>query len=127
MRTQTNLNGSGSTNMIRAEHLTKRYGPTVAVDDISFTVRPGRVTGFLGPNGAGKSTTIRMILGLDTPTAGAVTINGLPFDSPGSLIGSLFLMVLGIVILALLMHAARWIARGHARLAKLLLVEPNAP
>jgi ABC-2 type transport system ATP-binding protein len=62
--------------MIQAEHLTKRYGYTVAVDDISFAVRPGRVTGFLGPNGAGKSTTMRMILGLDAPTAGSVTING---------------------------------------------------
>jgi ABC-2 type transport system ATP-binding protein len=51
----------------------------VAVDDISFTVQPGRVTGFLGPNGAGKSTTIRMILGLDTPTDGAVTVNGVPY------------------------------------------------
>lgn len=53
--------------MIKAEHLTKRYGSTVAVDDVSFAVEPGRVTGFLGPNGAGKSTTMRMILGLDTP------------------------------------------------------------
>jgi ABC-2 type transport system ATP-binding protein len=62
--------------MIEAQHLTKRYGSTVAVDDISFTVRPGRVTGFLGPNGAGKSTTMRMILGLDTPSAGTVLVNG---------------------------------------------------
>jgi ABC-2 type transport system ATP-binding protein len=53
--------------MIQARHLTKRYGQTVAVDDASFAVRPGRVTGFLGPNGAGKSTTMRMILGLDAP------------------------------------------------------------
>jgi ABC-2 type transport system ATP-binding protein len=62
--------------MIRADGLTKHYGSTVAVDGISFTVEPGRVTGFLGPNGAGKSTTMRMILGLDRPTAGTVTING---------------------------------------------------
>ena len=62
--------------MIQAEQLTKHYGETVAVDDASFTVQPGRVTGFLGPNGAGKSTTMRMILGLDRPTKGAVTING---------------------------------------------------
>ncbi len=62
--------------MIKAEHLTKRYGSTVAVDDVSFAVEPGRVTGFLGPNGAGKSTTMRMILGLDTPSAGRVRING---------------------------------------------------
>ena len=56
--------------MIEAKHLTKRYGKKVAVDEISFTVQSGRVTGFLGPNGAGKSTTMRMILGLDTPTSG---------------------------------------------------------
>ena len=62
--------------MIEAIGLTKRYGRTVAVDDLSFTVQPGRVTGFLGPNGAGKSTTMRMILGLDRPTAGRVLIAG---------------------------------------------------
>ena len=62
--------------MIEARGLTKRYGPTTAVDDLSFTVRPGVVTGFLGPNGAGKSTTMRMVLGLDRPTAGRVTIGG---------------------------------------------------
>ena len=57
--------------MIEAKHLTKRYGDKTAVDDLSFTVRPGVVTGFLGPNGSGKSTTMRMIMGLDHPTAGA--------------------------------------------------------
>lgn len=62
--------------MITAENLTKRYGDKVAVDGLSFTVRPGIVTGFLGPNGAGKSTTMRMILGLDAPTSGRVTVNG---------------------------------------------------
>src|SRR6267154_1252265 len=62
--------------MIEAKGLTKRYGDTVAVDDLSFTVPPGQVTGFLGPNGAGKSTTMRMILGLDAPTSGTVTVNG---------------------------------------------------
>jgi ABC-2 type transport system ATP-binding protein len=62
--------------MIEARGLTKRYGGKAAVTDLSFTVRPGVVTGFLGPNGAGKSTTIRMILGLDAPTAGQVTVNG---------------------------------------------------
>ncbi|MFD7653565.1 ABC transporter ATP-binding protein [Actinosynnema sp. NPDC059797] len=62
--------------MIEAIGLTKRYGRTVAVDDLSFTVAPGRVTGFLGPNGAGKSTTMRMIIGLDRPTRGRVTVNG---------------------------------------------------
>ncbi|WJV47785.1 ABC transporter ATP-binding protein [Streptomyces flavofungini] len=65
--------------MIRAHGLTKRYGgknPKTAVDDLSFEVRPGTVTGFLGPNGAGKSTTMRMLLGLDAPTAGRCTIGG---------------------------------------------------
>jgi ABC-2 type transport system ATP-binding protein len=62
--------------VIEAVHLTKRFGSKTAVDDLSFTVRPGLVTGFLGPNGAGKSTTMRLILGLDRPTAGSVTVNG---------------------------------------------------
>ncbi|MEV7391766.1 MULTISPECIES: ABC transporter ATP-binding protein [unclassified Streptomyces] len=62
--------------MIELEGLTKRYGDKTAVDDLTFTVRPGIVTGFLGPNGAGKSTTMRMILGLDHPTAGQVRIDG---------------------------------------------------
>jgi ABC-2 type transport system ATP-binding protein len=65
--------------MIEARGLTKRYGDKVAVDDLTFTVEPGRVTGFLGPNGAGKSTTMRMILGLDTPTRGSATVNGRPY------------------------------------------------
>jgi ABC-2 type transport system ATP-binding protein len=62
--------------MIEAHGLTKRYGDKLAVDALTFTVRPGMVTGFLGPNGAGKSTTMRMILGLDAPTRGSVTVNG---------------------------------------------------
>src|SRR5690554_6917517 len=62
--------------MIEATNLTKRYGKKTAVDDVTFTVEPGRVTGFLGPNGAGKSTTMRMIVGLDRPTAGRVRVNG---------------------------------------------------
>src|SRR5271170_3919016 len=62
--------------MIEARGLVKRYGSTTAVDNLSFDVRPGTVTGFLGPNGAGKSTTMRMILGLDRPDAGQVKING---------------------------------------------------
>ena len=66
--------------MIEANHLSKRYGNTVAVDEISFVVQPGRVTGFLGPNGAGKSTTMRMILGLDAPSAGSVLIDGKPYS-----------------------------------------------
>src|SRR4051795_1896466 len=65
--------------MIEARGLSKRYGPTLAVDNLSFTVPPGQVTGFLGPNGAGKSTTMRMILGLDTPSGGTVTVSGKPF------------------------------------------------
>jgi ABC-2 type transport system ATP-binding protein len=65
--------------MIEAIGLSKRYAATLAVDDLSFTVPPGQVTGFLGPNGAGKSTTMRLILGLDAPTAGAVTVNGRPY------------------------------------------------
>ncbi|QUH05564.1 ABC transporter ATP-binding protein [Saccharopolyspora erythraea] len=65
--------------MIEAAGLTKRYGSTVAVNDLSFTVKPGKVTGFLGPNGAGKSTTMRMILGLDAPTSGRVLIDGMPY------------------------------------------------
>jgi ABC-2 type transport system ATP-binding protein len=62
--------------MIEAEGLSKRFGAVVAVDQLSFTVRPGGVTGFLGPNGAGKSTTMRLVLGLDAPTAGVVRVNG---------------------------------------------------
>ncbi|MBW4814651.1 ABC transporter ATP-binding protein [Rhodococcus qingshengii] len=65
--------------MIELRGLTKVYGPTKAVDDLSFTVKPGIVTGFLGPNGAGKSTTMRMILGLDQPTSGAALIEGKPY------------------------------------------------
>ncbi|MFF4962785.1 ABC transporter ATP-binding protein [Streptomyces sp. NPDC001222] len=62
--------------MIEAQQLTKRYGEKTAVDGLDFTVKPGTVTGFLGPNGAGKSTTMRMIVGLDAPTSGSVTVNG---------------------------------------------------
>ncbi|HEU5332379.1 MAG TPA: ATP-binding cassette domain-containing protein [Actinocrinis sp.] len=65
--------------MIEANGLTKRYGDRLAVDNLSFGVKPGQVTGFLGPNGAGKSTTMRLILGLDAPTSGSVTIEGKPF------------------------------------------------
>jgi len=65
--------------MIEIRGLSKRYGDRIAVDDLSFTIRPGHVTGFLGPNGAGKTTTMRLILGLDNPSAGSVTIDGKPF------------------------------------------------
>ena len=66
--------------MIETHELTKRYGDTLAVDQLTFRAVPGRVTGFLGPNGAGKSTTMRMILGLDAPTSGSVTVNGTPYS-----------------------------------------------
>jgi ABC-2 type transport system ATP-binding protein len=69
----------GSRLVIEASGLTKRYGDTVAVDALTFNVQPGVVTGFLGPNGAGKSTTMRLILGLDAPTEGSVTVNGKPY------------------------------------------------
>jgi ABC-2 type transport system ATP-binding protein len=65
--------------MIEVRGLTKKYGDKLAVDGLTFTVRPGIVTGFLGPNGAGKSTTMRMILGLDAPTSGTATVNGRPY------------------------------------------------
>lgn len=78
--------------MIEAHGLTKRYGAKTAVNGISFTVQPGKVTGFLGPNGAGKSTTMRMIMGLDSPTTGTVTVNGKPYAqhrSPLTEVGAL--------------------------------------
>jgi ABC-2 type transport system ATP-binding protein len=78
--------------MIEAEGLTKRFGKTVAVDHVSFSVKPGQVTGFLGPNGAGKSTTMRMIMGLDAPSEGRVTVNGKRFvelDNPMREVGAL--------------------------------------
>jgi ABC-2 type transport system ATP-binding protein len=72
--------------MIEAHGLTKRFGAKLAVDDLTFTVQPGIVTGFLGPNGAGKSTTMRMILGLDAPTRGVTTIDGRRYaDQPAPL------------------------------------------
>jgi ABC-2 type transport system ATP-binding protein len=78
--------------MIDVQNLTKRYDDVVAVDGLSFTVRPGIVTGFLGPNGAGKSTTMRMILGLDRPTSGTASVNGRPLhehSAPLTQIGAL--------------------------------------
>src|SRR5262249_36164988 len=65
--------------VIEVENLTKRFGPTLAVDDLSFTVSPGTVTGFLGPNGAGKSTTLRAVLGLVVPDAGTTRVLGRPY------------------------------------------------
>jgi ABC-2 type transport system ATP-binding protein len=78
--------------MIEVEGLTKHYGTTRAVDALSFTVRPGRVTGFVGPNGAGKSTTMRLILGLDAPDAGHALVGGRPcatLEHPLRTVGSL--------------------------------------
>lgn len=70
--------------MISVEHLTKKFDDTTAVDDLSFEVKPGVITGFLGPNGSGKSTTMRLILGLDRPTKGRALINGKPYHSLGA-------------------------------------------
>lgn len=95
--------------MIESRELTKRYGDKAAVDGLDFTVRPGRVTGFLGPNGAGKSTTMRMILGLDRPTSGSVTVNGYPYaDSVAPL------REVGALLEAHAIHPGRS-ARAHLR------------
>ena len=78
--------------MIEARNLTKDYGEKRAVDDLTFTVRPGLVTGFLGPNGSGKSTTMRLILDLDRPTSGSVIVNGKPYrdhEAPLRQVGAL--------------------------------------
>ena len=78
--------------MIRVEGVTKRYGAYTAVDDVTFTAEPGRVTGFLGPNGAGKSTTMRVMVGLTAPTSGSATIDGVRFadlPNPGLEVGVL--------------------------------------
>jgi ABC-2 type transport system ATP-binding protein len=87
----TGATGAGGSGRIEVRNLTKRFGGFTAVDDLSFTVEPGRVTGFLGPNGAGKTTTLRMLLGLITPTSGSATIGGRNYrdiDSPMSVVGS---------------------------------------
>jgi ABC-2 type transport system ATP-binding protein len=95
--------------MIAAQALTKTYGRKTAVDGISFTVEPGRVTGFLGPNGAGKSTTMRMILGLDRPSAGSVTVSGRRYaDTPAPL------REVGALLEARALHPGRS-ARDHLR------------
>jgi len=95
--------------MIETRGLTKRYRSTLAVDDLSFTVRPGTVTGFLGPNGAGKSTTMRMILGLDRPTAGEALIGGRPYRELRDL-----LRTVGALLDAKWVHPSR---SAHAHLA----------
>jgi ABC-2 type transport system ATP-binding protein len=95
--------------MIEVRDLTKRYGPKVAVDHLSFTVEPGRVTGFLGPNGAGKSTTMRLVLGLDHPNAGSATINGKPYHELNRP-----LRTVGALLEAKSVHGGRS-ARNHLR------------
>jgi ABC-2 type transport system ATP-binding protein len=95
--------------MIVAEQLTKRFGDRTAVDDVSFTVQAGKVTGFLGPNGAGKSTTMRMIVGLDRPTAGSVSIDGTPYTRLRAP-----LTEVGVLLDAKAVHTGRT-ARNHLR------------
>jgi ABC-2 type transport system ATP-binding protein len=95
--------------MIEAVGLTKSYGRTLAVDDLSFTVQPGRVTGFLGPNGAGKSTTMRIILGLDAPNRGRVLVDGVAYRSLTNP-----LRVVGALLDAKWVHPNRS-ARAHLR------------
>ena len=95
--------------MIEARELTKRYAEKLAVDALSFTVRPGIVTGFLGPNGAGKSTTMRMMVGLDRPTSGSVLVNGRPYaEHPAPL------HEVGALLEARAVHPGRS-ARNHLR------------
>jgi ABC-2 type transport system ATP-binding protein len=93
--------------VIEAVNLTKRYGAKTAVNDVSFTVQPGRVTGFLGPNGAGKSTTMRLIVGLDRPSGGSVTVNGADYRSLRAP-----LREVGVLLDAKAVHTGRS-ARGH--------------
>src|SRR5262245_49884813 len=88
--------------MIEVENLSKRYGETLAVDGLDFVVQPGIVTGFLGPNGAGKSTTMRMIAGLDEPTAGRVRVNGREYRTAPAPMAEL-----GILLEAKAMHTGR--------------------
>lgn len=98
--------GSGR---IIVQNLTKNFGPVSAVQDLSFIVEPGSVTGFLGPNGSGKTTTLRMLLGLVKPTSGTATISGLPFEqlpNPATTVGA--------VLEAQSFHAGRT-ARNHLR------------
>ena len=93
--------------MIEVENLSKRYGDKLAVDGLEFVVQPGTVTGFLGPNGAGKSTTMRMIAGLDEPTAGRVLVNGRDYRAASAPMAEL-----GILLEARAVHTGRS-ARNH--------------
>ena len=92
---------------IEVTGLRKRFGPAVALDGLSFTVLPGQVTGFVGPNGAGKSTTMRMIAGLDEPTAGRVRVNGRDYRAASAPMAEL-----GVLLEAKAMHTGRS-ARNH--------------
>lgn len=95
--------------MIEATNLTKRYGAKTAVNDISFSLQPGQVIGFLGPNGAGKSTTMRMLMGLDRPTSGSITVMGKPYAEHRNPLG-----VVGALLDAKGVHPGRS-ARSHLR------------
>jgi ABC-2 type transport system ATP-binding protein len=109
--------GSGR---LTVQGLSKSFGPVNAVQDLSFTVRPGTVTGFLGPNGSGKTTTLRMLLGLVTPTSGTATINGLPFHrlpNPATVVGA--------VLDAQSFHPGRT-ARHHLRCYAAAMNVPDA-
>ncbi|GLY52736.1 ABC transporter ATP-binding protein [Lentzea sp. NBRC 102530] len=109
--------GSG---LIAVQNLTKHFGPVAAVQNLSFTVSPGSVTGFLGPNGAGKTTTLRMLLGLVRPTSGTATINGRPFHQlgrPGRVVGA--------VLEAQGFHPRRT-ARNHLRVYTAAIGVPDA-
>ncbi|RKT57412.1 ABC transporter ATP-binding protein [Saccharothrix australiensis] len=109
--------GSGR---IVVQNLTKQFGPVAAVQNLSFTVEPGSVTGFLGPNGAGKTTTLRMLLGLVTPTAGIGLINGRPFHQLGNPA-----RVVGAVLEAQGFHPKRS-ARNHLRVYAAAIGVPDA-
>ncbi|MET9224734.1 ABC transporter ATP-binding protein [Lentzea sp. NPDC003310] len=109
--------GSG---LIAVQNLTKQFGPVTAVQNLSFTVSPGSVTGFLGPNGAGKTTTLRMLLGLVKPTSGTATINGRPFHQLGHPA-----RVVGAVLEAQGFHPNRT-ARNHLRVYAAAIGVPDA-
>ncbi len=97
--------------VIQVSSLTKRYGTATAVDDLTFEVRSGAVTGFLGPNGAGKSTTMRMVLGLDEPSAGTALVDGQPYRDLRAA-----MCVIGALLDAAAMHPART-GRAHLKVA----------
>ena len=110
--------------MIEARDLTKRYGDQTAVDHLSFTVEPGKVTGFLGPNGAGKSTTMRLVLGLDRPQSGTATINGRryrdlaePLRTVGALLGDPEVLLLDEPVNGLDPEGVLWIRNLMKQLA----------